>query len=263
MTTSTVRETRVEDIKGLTNAEAMTLAEAQQKALLRELEALSPQDWERPTDCERWAVRDIVAHVVGWAEALTSPREMLRLSKDTRSVRKELDAKLDAQNEAQVIARRHLSPEQLIESLRRSGERFLKVRRNVGFVGRAIPLYVPAIGASNVRFLMGQIFTRDHFMHRVDIARATDRDLALGEVERRLVADIVRHWARSSKADARLVLTGPAGSTFATGRGARATITGDAVEFCRLLAGRADSGVMQVEGDTAAARRWLAAKVPF
>ena len=124
-------------------------------------------------------------------------------------------------------------------------------------------MYNAAVGVTNLRFLMGQIFTRDHFMHRIDIARATDKELAVGAAEKRIVADIVRHWARSSKADARLVLSGAAGGTFVAGAGSRATITGDAIEFCRLLAGRAGLSVMDVEGDEGAAQEWLSAKVPF
>lgn len=257
------QETRVADIKGLRATEAMALAAAQQGALIRELEALSPEDWEKPTDCERWAVRDIVAHVIGWAEALTSPRSFLDMSREARRLRKELDVKLDAQNEAQVVSRRDMTAEELLDALRNASDRFLKLRRGVAFVGRALPMYHPVIGTTTVGFLMGQIYTRDHFMHRIDIARATGRDLELGEDERRLVADIVRHWARNSKADVRLVLQGPAGGIFVAGSGTTATITGDAVEFCRLLAGRAEPGVMDVSGDEPAARHWLTTRVPF
>ena len=263
MSTAADHETRIDDIPGLSNSRAMELARVQLDALIGELETLSEEDWDRATDCERWSVRDVVAHILGWAEALTSPREMLRLTRDTRRIRKELDVKLDAQNEAQVIARRHLTPAQLIERLRASGDRFLRVRRNVGFAGKAIPMYHPAVGPTNVRFMLGQIFTRDHFMHRIDIARAAGKELNISAPERRMVTDIVRHWTRSSNADCRLVLTGPAGGTFVAGTGERATITGDAIEFCRLLAGRADPDVMEISGDDIAARRWLDARVPF
>ena len=264
MSASTIeRETRVEGIPGLTNREAMELGDAQMKSLISELRDLSDDDWLKPTDCERWAVRDVVAHILGWAEAVASPREMVRLSKAARKVRDELNVKLDAQNEAQVIARRNMTPRELIEALERASDAFMRMRRTTGLVGRGIPIYSGPIGLTNVRFLMGQIFTRDHFMHRIDIARATDKELAIGNAEVRIVTDIVRHWARSSKADARLVLTGPAEGTFIAGDGNRATISGDAIEFCRLLAGRAPLSAMDVEGNRGAAQEWLAAKVPF
>ncbi|MDQ4144675.1 MAG: maleylpyruvate isomerase family mycothiol-dependent enzyme [Actinomycetota bacterium] len=257
------REIRIEDMPGLGASEAMELARGQMDALIKQLKELDPQDWEKPTDCDRWAVRDIVAHVVGWAEALPSPKEMMRLSKGTRAVRKELGAKLDAQNEAQVIARRHMSPEQLIAAFETAGDRFLRMRRIGGLVGKPLPFYNPAVGLTTLGFLMSSIFTRDHFMHRIDIARATGRELELGESEKRVVDDVVRHWGRSSKADALLRLTGPVGGNFVCGSGGRADIKGDALEFCRVLAGRAEPEAMEIEGDRLAATRWLAAHVPF
>jgi hypothetical protein len=47
------------------------------------------------------------------------------------------------------------------------------------------------------------------------------------------------------------------------GAGSRARVSGDALEFCRVLTGRADPRVMHVEGDRAAATKWLATRVPF
>ena len=264
MSVSTIdREVRVEDLPGLTHAEAIELGRAQLATLIAELEALDESDWEKPTDCDRWTVRDIVAHVLGWAQVTPSPSEMLRLRKASMAVRKELPGALDSQNEALVMARRHMSPQRLIEELERASEPFLTYRRRLGNVAGFLPLRVDTVGWTNARFLLGQIFTRDHFMHRIDIAKATDRDLKLGDVDKRLVRDLVRHWGRSSEADALLRLSGPAGGNFVSGSGGRATIAGDAIEFCRLLAGRAESNAMEIEGDRPAAERWLKAKVPF
>lgn len=262
VTTVLTEEIRIEDLPGLSHNEAMGLGESQTAALLKQLKALSPQDWDKPTDCDRWSVHDIVAHILGWATVITSPREFVRQAKQTRAIRKEFGPKLDAQNEAGVIARRGMSPEQLITGLEKRSRPFLKVRRRAGFVGRPIPIYIGSVGRMTLRFLMEQIFTRDYFMHRIDIARATDRELDIGESESRIIADIVRHWARNSKADARLVLTGPGGGAFVMGSGST-TITGDAIEFCRLLAGRGDPALFEVEGDQRSADRWLATKVPF
>jgi hypothetical protein len=110
---------------------------------------------------------------------------------------------------------------------------------------------------------MNVIFTRDTFMHRIDIARGAGKELDLGEPERKLVADVVRHWVRNSKAVARLILTGPVGGNYVTADNPAATISGDAIEFCRILSGRGDASVMQVEGDERAAARWLAVPVLF
>ena len=76
-------------------------------------------------------------------------------------------------------------------------------------------------------------------MHRVDISRVTGRSLVLTpEHDGRIVADVVAEWARRHGCSFRLELTGPAGGTFIKGDGGEA-ITLDAVEFCRILSGRA------------------------
>ena len=51
-----------------------------------------------------------------------------------------------------------------------------------------------------------------------------------------LVDDVVREWAERHGAPYHLQLTGPAGGTWAHGRGE--PIRMDALEFCRTLSGR-------------------------
>ncbi len=61
-------------------------------------------------------------------------------------------------------------------------------------------------------YLLDVILTRDPWMHRVDIARATGRDLVLTpEHDGRIVADVVAEWARRHGQPFTLTLTGPAG----------------------------------------------------
>jgi hypothetical protein len=89
-------------------------------------------------------------------------------------------------------------------------------------------------------YLVDTTLTRDAFMHRIDLARAVDGNLDLDEVDRRLVADIVREWAERHGQPFDLELSGPAGGHFvhgSAGDGARLEL--DAIEFCRILSGRA------------------------
>ena len=250
-------------VRRLTPIEERAIGEAQNDALLRELRALAPDDWDAPTDCEGWRVRDIVAHLLGWAEFFTSAAEFRHQSRALIPGKKDFPTTTDAQNELQVRDRRDLSPRDLRAALENALPRFLSFRLRAGRVARIVPFYAGIIGPSTVGFLMISIFSRDMFMHRVDISRATGRELELGEWDRRLVADVTRHWGRRTKADARLLLSGDAGGDFVLGAGARARVSGNALEFCRVLTGRADPGVMQVVGDKAAARTWLATRVPF
>ena len=104
--------------------------------------------------------------------------------------------------------------------------------------GQEMRLYSDLIKDRTV--VIDVMFTRDVWMHRVDIARATDRDLVLDpQTDGPVVADVVAEWAGRHGQPFEITLTGPAGGTFAQGvAGERLEL--DAVEFCRVLAGRAD-----------------------
>lgn len=104
-------------------------------------------------------------------------------------------------------------------------------------------------------YLLDTVLTRDVWMHRVDIARATGRELVLTpDHDGRLVADVVKEWARRHAKPFDLRLEGPAGGTFTSAGGGGETITIDAVDFCRILSGR---------GDGAPGDSLLSHEVPF
>lgn len=263
MGAKSINPARVADMGGLSHSEATGLGKAEHRALIELLEELSEEDWNKVTDCDPWKVRDIIAHLIGWAEATTSPKVFLAQAKATRRYAKDFGAKLDAQNQAGVEMRKNMTPDELLEALRRSNPRFMKLRGTLGVVGKPLPMYNGTLGWTTVGFLADVIFLRDHFMHRIDITRAVGRDFRFLGHESRIVADVVRHWNRLAKPDARLVLTGDAGGEFVLGTEERSTITGDALEYCRLMSGRAEPSVMEVEGDTYAARSFLSVPVPF
>jgi hypothetical protein len=86
---------------------------------------------------------------------------------------------------------------------------------------------------------MDVIYTRDTWMHRGDVSRAIGRDVELTpERDGRIVADVVAEWARRHGQPFTLTLTGPAGGSYAAGDGDE-HIQLDAVEFCRVVSGRA------------------------
>jgi len=85
---------------------------------------------------------------------------------------------------------------------------------------------------------MDVIYTRDAWMHRVDLARATEQPLELtSDHDGRVVADVVRDWADRHSRPFRLELDGPAGGSYASGVDGEGHSL-DAVEFCRILSGR-------------------------
>ena len=87
-------------------------------------------------------------------------------------------------------------------------------------------------------YLVDIILTRDPFMHRIDITRATGLPMdATPDHEGVIVADVVREWADRHGEPYTLELSGPAGGSWQLGEGE--SLAMDAVEFCRALSGRA------------------------
>jgi hypothetical protein len=67
------------------------------------------------------------------------------------------------------------------------------------------------------------------------------------EHDGRLVADVVAEWVRRHGKPVELTLTGPAGGSFVAGESGE-NLELDAVEFCRILSGRAQgAGLLSTE----------------
>jgi uncharacterized protein (TIGR03083 family) len=223
----------------MTYGDWMAAAEEEYRRLDALLRSLSDEEWTRPTDCTEWDVRAMVAHLVGAAESNASVREMVRQTRLARTVGKQGDL-VDRINEVQVRERAGRTPQQLVADLADAGERGVRARRRLPRPMRALPLpFGPPLGVRPLGYLMGRIYTRDAWMHRVDISRATGRDLVLtADHDGRIVADVVAEWAAGHGAAYRLHLTGPAGGTWEHGTGGE-ELRLDAVEMLRVVSGRA------------------------
>jgi hypothetical protein len=96
----------------------------------------------------------------------------------------------------------------------------------------------------NLGYLIDTIYLRDLWMHRIDAARAARQspELTAGH-DGRIVADITAEWARRHGQPFLLDLTGSAGCSYARdpGNPAAERLSLDAIEFCRILAGRASA----------------------
>lgn len=216
----------------------MGLAGEEYRRLDDLLRALRPDEWGRPTDCEEWDVRAMVAHLVGAAAAAASPRELVRQSVRGRRLRADGDL-VDKMNAVQVAERSDRAPERLIADLTAAGERAVGARSRIPRLLLALRLpFGPPLGTKPLGYLMGRIYTRDAWMHRMDISSATGHQPVLsGEHDGRIVADVVAEWAARHGSPYSLTLTGPAGGTWARpGRGPSYTL--DAVEFARIMSGR-------------------------
>ena len=218
----------------------MTAATEEYRRLGELLAGLSDEEWRRPTDCSEWDVHDMVAHLVGAAESTASIRELLRQARLGRRLRPG-EPGVDGMNAVQVRDRTDARPQTLIHDLAAAGRRGVRARSRIPAPLRALPVpFGPPLGTRTLGYLMDRIYTRDAWLHRVDLARATGRPLPLTpEHDGRIVADIVAEWSRRHGRPYTLTLTGPAGGRFRAGSGAE-TQTVDAVEFVRILTGRAE-----------------------
>ena len=50
----------------MTPVDTMQMARAEREVFVALLEGLTPQQWDSPTLCKGWRVRDVVAHVIGY-----------------------------------------------------------------------------------------------------------------------------------------------------------------------------------------------------
>jgi uncharacterized protein (TIGR03083 family) len=220
----------------------MTAAEEEYRRLGALLAELADDEWRRPTDCAGWDVHDVVAHLVGAAESTASVRETRRQQKLGRRLRPG-KPDVDGMNAVQVSERRDVDPDRLRRDLADAGARGVRSRRRLPALLRAMPVpFGPPLGTRPLGYLMGRIYTRDAWLHRVDIARATGRTLLLTpDHDGRIVADVVAEWAHDHGQPYRLTLTGPAGGTWSRGEDGEdgEAIALDAIEFCRTLSGRA------------------------
>ena len=222
---------------------AMRLAETEYQRVIEAVDTLRLEDWTRPTDCTEWDVRQLVAHIAGQANFFSTPLELARQMRAAKARERPGQEGVDALTAFQVEERQHLGPEELRAELHRVWPRGVRCRRRVpGFVRRRrLPGAEVVNGvreAWSVGYVTDVIHTRDPWMHRLDLARATGREpVHTADHDGVIVADVVAEWARRHDQPYRLELTGTAGGSWSSGTGGEEIVM-DAADFCRILSGR-------------------------
>lgn len=234
--------TAVELIPAIEHDEAMRLATVEYTRVLAVADQLREGQWLLPTDCPDWNVREILGHLLGMFELQADGQERVRQFTIARGIAEQTGGlRLNAMTALQVREHASLSPDALRRALRDIAPRALTGRTATSPEQRAGPYSsgLPGERPWTFGYLFDIILTRDPWIHRVDICRACDREMELSaEHDGRIVADVVTDWARRHGQPFLLTLTGVAGNRFSSATGGP-DLELDAVEFCRVLSGRA------------------------
>ncbi len=249
---ATARSVDLASLPPIDHAEGMALAAIAYDRFATIVEGLRPEDWDRPTDCEGWTVRHLVAHMVGAMRSAASTREMASQLREIRQrTKRDGGSMTDTMTQVQIDRVASLGADELRAECRRLVEAATAGRRRTPAPARRLVTFRVQMGSIDERWKLGYlldvILTRDAWLHRVDLCRAVDRPNVLDHHDARVVADIAAEWARRHGKPCRLTLTGPAGGSFHAGDGGE-QLELDAVEFCRILSGRAEgSGLLATE----------------
>lgn len=263
---------RIEAISRSTDAAQVAMAAYGR--LIEFLEALDPEDWGAPTECPGWDVAAMVGHLIGAAKAGASVRENLRQQLWGRRHAGEFGGNsLDAANERQVRDHTDLTPRGRIEALRHTAPAAVKGRMRLPRPLRSISAPLDKGGSTapgmpdrlSLGRLVDVIYTRDVWLHTIDVARAAARPYQPDpELDGRIIEDVVAEWAARHGQPFVLVLTGAAAGRFRQGDGG-GRLRLDAIDFCRVLSGRAhvDHAGLVIEAAPAATIRLLETRVVF
>lgn len=209
--------------------------------------AVDDGQWGLPTDCDAWTVRDLVGHVVGAMRSAASWRENAsQLREIRRRVQRGDGPMVDVMTQVQIDRTAALSPTDLVAECTALVDRATDTRFRTPAPARRLVRFRVEMGEIDeswrLGYLVDVILTRDAWLHRIDLCRAIGVEPELSpDHDGRLVADVVDEWARRHGRPYRLELTGPAGGAFAAGDTAAAEHHElDAVEFCRIVSGRAN-----------------------
>jgi uncharacterized protein (TIGR03083 family) len=247
MTTAATRQAiEAAGIPPLTRAQTEKVAHRELETFVALLERLAGSEWEQPTACDLWSVRDVVAHQGGHVQA---GRGMLGMFAQlnpmlARPYRKRRMNALDAMNQAQVDMRREWPVERLIAEVREGTTEAIEARRRLSPAAKIVRVPAPDYGLIRIDYLLHVVFPRDMWIHRLDVADATGRPFELDEEhDGTLLSHVVRDMERNVRKrlpgrSVRLTVEGPGGGTWRLGQGDEVPVEIGVLDFMRLSSGR-------------------------
>lgn len=163
--------------------EAWRLATAAYDALLELLADLDDDEWHAPTVCDPWTVADMVGHLIGAAKGHAALIVGLR-QQAVAARRKGAHggSALDAWTAQHVADHADLTPAERFAELRAWAPRAVRGRARLPRLLEQVPVSLPPAGSipagSPTKITLGElntvVYTRDAWLHRIDIARRPD-----------------------------------------------------------------------------------------
>jgi uncharacterized protein (TIGR03083 family) len=246
-----VRELQVAQIRPISRrGDAADVALAAYRQLDDVLRTLSARDWAAPTNCPGWTVSDMVGHLIGAANGNASVLEYTRQQLWGLRHRRDYGGNpLDATNALQIDAQVGVPDAGRADALAGIAPKAVRGRMRLSAALGWLRVPISTAGSSagmprtvNLGRLFDVVYTRDVWMHTLDIAEATGREPDVtNAVNQRIVEDVVAEWVGRHGQPVDLVLTGPCGGRFHSGPPGGDSLELDALDFCRTLSGRGDA----------------------
>jgi uncharacterized protein (TIGR03083 family) len=130
---------------------------------------LTDEDWDRPTGCPGWSVRDVYSHVIGLESVLLGRPSAPPVEDDPPHVRNDVGRS----NESEVVLRRGRSGPEIVAELDEVASARLAALRAMGDDDFAVQTMTPAGPGTYEDFMAVRVF--DCWVHEQDVRRAVGR----------------------------------------------------------------------------------------
>ncbi|GAA0502766.1 maleylpyruvate isomerase family mycothiol-dependent enzyme [Saccharopolyspora thermophila] len=232
---------RAHDVARTDHAHATDLMRPEVEAMQALLGELPAAEWLVETDCPGWTVRGVVSHLIGNAEVTLDNELMARRVREGTERYPRLPL-LNAMNEAAVDGWRDRQTNELATEFTRLWWQLLDALPSMpdAVRDRMFDSGYPDVPPVSLGYVVDVVLTRDMWMHRIDICRATGRTFATHAHDRGVVEQVLRdlddEWAGPAFV---LHLTGAVPGDWQIGDDAPvAALQGDALGVMRSLSGR-------------------------
>lgn len=188
-----INESKVQNALNIpksTHAEAGRLSQVEYERVLVLLGTLAGQDWQQPTYCTEWNVRDMVAHLAGAVTGSISFAEFKRQNV-SHPYLKQFENPVDGTNKLQLEERAEKTTAELITEFRQNGQVAVNNRQKLPWPIRKIHLPMGSLGFASFEYLMDVIYPRDQWMHRYDICAAAGKKMVVTTEHDGRIIDLV------------------------------------------------------------------------